>query len=50
MSKKQRRHGNGRLFLANYFLGILVFPNGDKYEGNFTEGKKDGFGKYIWSN
>lgn len=28
----------------------MIFPNGDKYEGNFEKGKKQGKGIMIYSN
>lgn len=36
--------------LLELISGTLIFPNDDRYEGNFVMGKKDGFGKYFWSN
>ena len=30
--------------------GTLVFLNGDKYIGEFDDGRKDGLGTYSWSN
>jgi hypothetical protein len=31
-------------------VGTLVFLNGDKYIGEFDDGRKDGLGTYTWSN
>jgi hypothetical protein len=30
--------------------GELIFPNGDKYIGEFEKNKRQGTGSYIWSN
>jgi len=31
-------------------VGTLIFLNGDKYIGEFDDGRKDGLGTYTWSN
>ena len=31
-------------------IGTLIILNGDKYIGEFDDGRKDGLGTYIWSN
>jgi len=28
--------------------GIIAYPNGDKYDGDFYDGKHDGYGKYMF--
>jgi len=30
--------------------GIYYFNNGDKYQGQYAEGLREGFGKYLYSN
>jgi hypothetical protein len=30
--------------------GTYIWPNGDKYSGQFINGKRTGIGTYIWSN
>ena len=30
--------------------GALVYPNGEKYEGDFQHGKRHGFGVYSYSD
>jgi hypothetical protein len=30
-------------------MGVLLYKNGDKYEGRFAEGIKHGLGTYTWS-
>lgn len=34
------KHGNG----------VELFNNGDRYEGNYSNGKPEGNGSYFWSN
>lgn len=37
----------------NYVLevkNIVIYPNGDKYEGEMMNDKKEGFGVYTWNN
>ena len=29
--------------------GILIYPDGSKYEGDFLNGKKNGYGTFIWN-
>ena len=29
--------------------GRIIYDDGEYYEGQFKEDKKDGFGKYVWS-
>lgn len=31
-------------------FGIELFRNGDRYIGNYSNGKFEGEGKYIWFN
>jgi hypothetical protein len=31
-------------------VGTLIYLNGDKYIGEFDDGRKDGLGTYTWSN
>lgn len=31
-------------------IGNYIFPNGDKYYGEFINEKRDGKGTYIWKN
>ena len=30
--------------------GVIHYPNGDKYEGNFVVGKRQGRGKYTFAD
>lgn len=31
-------------------FGVEVFVNGDKYKGEYKNGKFHGKGKYVWAN
>ena len=31
-------------------FGKLTFPNGDKYEGNYENGLKNGEGSFYWAD
>ena len=35
-----------RVFLNKNTIGIMEYPNGDKYEGDFANDQKNGQGKY----
>ena len=47
---------NGEIFTGEWLngkrhgIGILLFPNGDFYEGSFKNDRMDGFGKYTVKN
>jgi hypothetical protein len=30
--------------------GVMLYANGDKYEGGFKEGAQDGWGMYVYAN
>ena len=30
--------------------GLMLYPNGDKYDGMWNKGKKNGFGIYYYHN
>lgn len=39
----------GKAFISKNGIAAATFPNGDKYEGNYQDGKRNGEGKYTWS-
>ena len=46
---------SGRLYLGKFRedekdKGTEVYPNSERYEGSFLNGKKHGRGSYLWPN
>lgn len=51
------RYNDGTIYIGNFLNvegktlpddnGKLIFPTGEIYEGEFSEGKVNGFGKYV---
>ena len=31
-------------------LGTYTYANGDRYDGEWTDGKRNGMGTYTWAN
>lgn len=31
-------------------FGVMIFSNGDRYEGYFRDDKRHGYGKYFWAD
>lgn len=47
----KREDGNETGFSKDYTgYGIADYPSGDKYEGTFVNGVRDGKGKYTYAN
>ena len=47
----KREDGNETAFSKDYTgYGIADYENGDKYEGQFKDGVREGKGKYTYAN